>query len=357
MFFVTFHGGTPTKQIPDPINNVLAYDDDGNPKGSTSGVLDPGKNTTLDELRGIYLVPNTGLYVINGSKDTSNILLFTGSDTSYGSPSVFASAQTTSAINHPFAAAFDGATGWYVSNQDTNVVATLTGSGAGPASATSLGAYLDALYAGGTFLTGTLIASSIGNLPNISATTAVPKELGGLDALVGDSSDDAASPADKSSKSKPKTQHSVRDVQYYSYTFNGQTIAILFVVDEASALVRIYDPTTGQPLRNSNPLPASPTHLLINQGTLYVGVGKQVFSSPIPNPYDPAAPMWVFTPIASIGTLAGDVSDMAFDSGGNFHVAIRTTNEVLKFDSSFSNPTPWPAKMTDNPEFLLYVPD
>lgn len=360
MFFVSFHGGSATKKVKNPINNVVAYDDDGNQLAAS--VLDAGK-TPLDELRGLYLVPGTGttgtLYVVNGSKHTSNVLSFSGSGTSYGSPSVFASAETTPAIDHPFAAAFDGDSFWYISNQDTNVVATLTtAAGSSPASASPVGGYLDALYPKGTFLAGTLIASAIDDLPNVQATTKVPKELGGLDALLdsGQSqSDEAASTS--ASASKSKVQHSVRDVQYVELPFNGETVALLLVVDEAAALVRIYDPSNGQPLRCSNPLPASPTHLLIDRGTVYVGVGNQVLSSPLPNPYDWTAPVWVLTPIPSLSNLPGDVSDMAFDSAGSFHVAIRTKNQVLKFDASFENPVPWVSAMTDSPEFLLYVPD
>jgi hypothetical protein len=378
MFFVSFHGGSATKQVKNPINNVFAYDDDGNQLAAN--ILDAGNTTRLDELRGLYLVPGTGtgtgtLYVVNGSKHTSNILTFSGSGTSYGSPEVFASAETTPAIDHPFAAAFDGNSRWYISNQDTNVVVTLTAAagsspaGAAPASAASVGGYLDALYPKGEFLAGTLIASAIDNLPSVQVTTKVPKELGGLDALLvldSGESDDAAGASTSgtggtsgmsSTSNKSKVQHSVRDVQYAALSFNGETLALLFVVDEAAALVRIYDPSSGQPLRCSNPLPASPTHLLIDRGTVYVGVGNQVLSSPLPNPYDPTAPVWVLTPIPSLSNLPGDVSDMAFDSAGSFHVAIRTKNQVIKYDATFENPVPWASAMTDSPEFLLYVPD
>jgi hypothetical protein len=359
MFFVSFHGGSATKQVKNPINNVFAYDDNGNQVAAS--ILDAG-STQLDELRGLYLVPGTGtgtgtLYVVNGSKHTSNVLCFCGSGTSYGSPSVFASAQTTPAIDHPFAAAFDGNSRWYISNQDTNVVAALTAAtGSSPASASPVGGYLDALYPKGAFLAGTLIASAIDDLPNVQVTTKVPKELGGLDALLDSGQSDDAASASKSA-SKSKVQHSVRDVQYVELPFNGETLALLFVVDEAAALVRIYNPSSGQPLRCSNPLPASPTHLLIDRGTVYVGVGNQVLSSPLPNPYDPTAPVWVLTPIPSLSNLPGDVSDMAFDSAGSFHVAIRTKNQVIKYDASFENPVPWASAMTDSPEFLLYVPD
>src|SRR5262245_34775746 len=113
MFFVSFHGGKPTSTVPNPINNVNAYDDDGNPLATdilNTDTVDAKKDKVkLDELRGLYLDASTGtLFVVNGSKHTSNILCFTGSGTAYASPTVFASADTTPAINHPFAAAFDG---------------------------------------------------------------------------------------------------------------------------------------------------------------------------------------------------------------------------------------------------------
>jgi hypothetical protein len=82
-----------------------------------------------------------------------------------------------------------------------------------------------------------------------------------------------------------------------------------------------------------------------------------VLSSPIPNLYDPTDRAWVFTPIPSLAKCAGEVSDMAFDSSDYFHVAIRTQNQVLKYDPTFQNSTLWKSAMTDNPEFLLYIVD
>ena len=191
------------------------------------------------------------------------------------------------------------------------------------------------------------MASSKNNLPNASQTngvTEVPKELGGL-AVELDSKGD-------------KVRNSVRDVAYYGLNYNGSTLPLLFVVDEPAGLVRIYDPATGQLLRSSNPL-TSPVHLLIDGSTMYVGAEDQVLSSPIPNPYDPDAPVWVFAPVTLSPALPSgeSVSGIAFDGQGNFNVAIRTNNTVMKYDSSFSNGVQWVSTpMPDNPEFLLYIP-
>ena len=49
---------------------------------------------------------------------------------------------------------------------------------------------------------------------------------------------------------------------------------------------------------------------------------------------------------------------MAFDQQDNFHVAVRTKNMVIKYDTDFSHDTNWVSTLLpDNPEFLLYVPD
>jgi len=49
---------------------------------------------------------------------------------------------------------------------------------------------------------------------------------------------------------------------------------------------------------------------------------------------------------------------MAFDDKGNFHVAIRTTQNVYKYSADFKNRKPWATnRLPDSPEFLLYVPD
>jgi hypothetical protein len=47
---------------------------------------------------------------------------------------------------------------------------------------------------------------------------------------------------------------------------------------------------------------------------------------------------------------------MAFDAAGNFHLAVRTKNLVMKYDAQFGGGVRWASTpMPDNPEFLLYV--
>src|SRR5205085_8770026 len=325
------------------VSNVYAYDDNGN-------LLNPDHPNVLDkdgaELRDIYLAASSGyLYVVEGGKKTSKVHCYQGAGTSYKQLSDFISPKHANSIDHPFALAFDGQGNCYVSNQDTNVVAALSVSPDGQkGTPETVARYLTALYPAGTFLQGALVASAQNKLPNAPQTKgvqAVPKELGGL--------------AVELDAKKNKVQNSVRDVAFYNLAYNGATLPLLFVADEPAGLVRVYDPGTGQLLRSSNPL-TSPVHLLIAGSTLYVGAGSQVLSSPVPNPYDPQAPVWVFTPVALSPAPAGAVSGMAFDSQGNFHVAVRTKNLVVKYDANFQHGTNWiSTPMPDNPEFLLYL--
>jgi hypothetical protein len=334
MFFVTF------KQ---DITNVYAFDDDGvlykDNNGNPVEVLDKGGV----QLRGIYLEASTGyLYVADGSKSSSQVYCYGGSGTAYARVSTFISSDDENAILHPFALAFDGKGNCWVSNQNTNVVALLAVEADGQSAySSSVATYLQELQLG-TFLDGTVVASSKADLPNAPQTEdvpAVPFENGGLKVKIKDG----------------KVSHSVRDVAYYSQA-DLDLAPLLFVVDEPAGLVRLYQAYTGTPLMNSNQLD-SPVHLLIKGNTIYVGDGNQVLSSPVPNIYVPN-PVWTFNPVALDPALPDDsVSGMAFDNSGNFYVAIRTGSQVWKYDSTFANGAPWQTSpMPDEPEFLLYIP-
>lgn len=195
--------------------------------------------------------------------------------------------------------------------------------------------YLSGLGLAGKFLKGTLVASSVGDLPDVAKVTKDPPPdvtvaQGGLGVEL----------------KNGKVQNSVRGV-----VFNA---GLLYVVDEPGGMVRMYDPTTGQPILNSSTL-KSPVQLLIHDGTMYVGAGQQVLSSPIPNPA--SGILWTFAPIPALANLPGDVSGMAFDDKGYFRVAIRTKKLVCKYAPDLKSYTPWKGNpLPDEPEYLLYIP-
>jgi len=315
MLFVTLHGGKPET---DPHkNNVHAYDKDGNK--ITSSVLDDTENVLLDELRGIYLAGKY-LYVVNANKEQNSVLCYEGSGTQYKYVSTFISGQVCKSILHPFDLSFDTLDYCYLSSQDTNVVTRLVVSEGGKTGRPAPVAA--ALSSSGNFLPGTFVASSNGALPP-RATTPVKPPVGLQ----------YSGPTAATNK-----KHSVRGVAWA----NG----CLYVVDQPAGTVKAYD-ITGKYMGQSNVV-ESPVHVIVHERTLYVSGGDQVLSGKLPSPPGD----FILSPVRGVKVKNG--SGMAFSDSGNFYVASRTENTILKFDANF-NPMKFRCDLPDNPEFLLHV--
>jgi len=334
MLFVTFHGGKPTKDITNPVHNIYAYKDSGDP--IETNVLNGAKEYLHDaELRG-FAFAYDHLYVANGRKDSNTVLRFKGSGTKYEFTDVFAAREGSSGINsifHPYAVIFDGSKYCYVSSQDTDVVTRLTTDSKGKSG--SAAPIPSGLPANGTFFAGTFVACSLAQLPGLSATTAVPTPQG-LEVGFAPSADADAGTS--------KVQHSVRDL----VLANNQ----LYVCDEAASLVKVYD-MNGKWLQSSNSVPG-PAHLLAWKSQLFVSGSKAVMSASL------GSSSLQFSAVSGVdGTGA---SGMAFNAKGDkFFVADRKKNGVHGYDVSssgtFSNKKKIISGMPDNPEFLVYVPD
>lgn len=315
MLLVTLHGGKPEK---DPHkNNVHAYDKEG--KKITSSLLDNCEDLILNELRGLYFIGKY-LYVVNANMHQNSVLCYEGSGTHYKYVSTFASCQTCEGILHPFDLAFDGRDCCYLSSQDTNVVTRLIVSKDGK---TGKPAPLPpSLSSSGTFLPGTFVASSKGDLPPQATTPVRPPT--GLQYY--------------GPKFSTDKKHSVRGVAWAS--------GHLYVVDQPAGTVKIYD-STGKFVGQSNAV-ETPVHVVVHEGKLYVSGANQVLSAPLPSPPRD----FILTPIK--GLKVKNSSGMAFSDTGNFYVASRTENTILKFDEDF-RPMTFNCDLPDNPEFLLHV--
>ncbi|HEY6972172.1 MAG TPA: hypothetical protein VJA94_23370 [Candidatus Angelobacter sp.] len=335
MLWVTFHGGKPTKDVKNPVNNIYAYKDSGGDPIETK-VLSGAKQYLRDaELRG-FVFAYGHLYVANGRKDSNTVLRFKGSGTQYQLKDVFVTREGSSGINsifHPYSLIFDGSEYCYVSSQDTDVVTRLTTDS--KAKSGSAAPIPSGLPSGGTFFAGTFVACSLAQLPGLSATTPVPAPQGLAVGFAQSQDADAGT---------SKVQHSVRDLALA----NGK----LYVCDEAASLVKVYD-MNGKWLQSSNTVPG-PAHLLAWKGQLFVSGSKAVMSAPL------GSSSLQFSAVSSVdGTGA---SGMAFNAKGDkFFVADRKKNEVHSYDVSpgrtFSNKKKIISNMPDNPEFLVYVPD
>ena len=325
MLLVTFHGGKPSTDVPDPVTNVYAYADGGGAPVSTDVLRGAHAELKDAELRGMTVAYGS-LYVANGRKDANQILRFTGSGKHYEFAGSLASRASIDSIFHPFAMAFDGSTYAYVSSQDTDVVTRLVVGGQGAsASAAPIPAGLPAT---GTFFAGTFVACALGQLPGLTATTPVATPQGlavGFD------------------ETGDKVQHSVRDV-----VLSGSS---LYVCDEAAGLVKVYD-LDGNLTSCSNPV-LSPAHFLVQGGQLYLSGGDQVLVSAAGS----GSPSFAAVP----GVDGKGAAGMAFDArGGHFFVADRKKNEIHRYHVSggtFGKKTTIVSGMPDNPEFLLYVSD
>src|SRR6266850_2493541 len=128
MLFVTFHGGSPTKIVPCPVNNVYAYDETSkDPTQPYLNVLSAPASVKLSELRALCFA-NGYLYVANGSKKVDNVLCFQQSSQTENPLFIYIGTFVSDSVNsldHPFSICFDTAGHAYVSSQNTNVVTQL----------------------------------------------------------------------------------------------------------------------------------------------------------------------------------------------------------------------------------------
>src|SRR3984893_16260857 len=159
--YVTFSGEA-SKGAPGttntPINHVRAYDQSGKKHGHVT--------PDYDELRGMALDGSGRLYLAVAHKSGSAIQVFSSTIGTDGFSRAFlgtaVTPQTSTALSHPYAVAFDPAGGLYASNQDTNVVCGYAVATAGfPATPLAVASYLTTTFpSGGTFYTGTYVASA-----------------------------------------------------------------------------------------------------------------------------------------------------------------------------------------------------
>lgn len=312
MLFVTFHGGKPGQHA--LRNNVHAYDKDG--QKITSSVLDDAAGVSLNELRGLCLRGDL-LYVVVANKETNEVLCYKGADTCYRFKSTFVSHATCAGILHPFDLTFDDSGFCYVSSQDTNVVTRLLVSADGHIATPA--PIAPALAGKGTFLSGTFVASSVGNLSDPPTTP-------------------IAQPSGLSYSDVGEKKHSVRGVLW--------TNNALYVADQPAGRIKVYDKDGG--FRGQSTQVESPVHLTVHNGTLFVTGGDVVLSSKLSQP----AGDFHLEPVPELKIKNG--SGMAFTDEGKVYLASRTENRIRKFGPDLK-PIKFDCDLPDNPEFLLFV--
>jgi hypothetical protein len=313
----------------------------------------------LDELRAMAVYKDN-LYVVNGSKKNSYVLVFQGPPKKGPQfdylDAVIGDGQS---IMHPFAIAFDpSSSNCYVSNQDSNVVAQVNltvgkhGVVTGTLAKGSQSSFLNGKYSAKAFLDGTFVASQNGNLVGVARVAPdVSAANGGLGV--------------KGSGKPLAPSNSVRDVAIA----NG----ILFVCDEVDYQIKMYNLTDGtflgaSPSSGSGSLNgSSPTHLAINGGGLWVSADESLYWSALPASASGASLSFKSVTIAV--PAKNKIGGISFDKSGNVYVVFQDgtggtgKGSIGKFTvtagspPSLSNGSTFATIKHDTPEFCLWVSD
>ena len=329
MWYISFHGGSPG------LNNVHVYHDSGKPHPQSKLLPTGGANPELLELRGFEIVDKT-LYVVNANREQSQILVYAANASGgYDFKRVLASKNTTNSIFHPYDIAFDAQGNCYVSSQDTNVVTGVRPTG----TALPVSAYLLRKHPPpSTFLAGTIVASSLGALPDgplpHPPDVATPQ---GLDVGFTD-------------RTKTRVLSSVRGVLCHS--------GCLYVSDEPANAVKVYALSTGElqgQIAGTNL--SAPVQLLLHPATGMLYVGSKGNDSVVRCDVSKGAPVGLVAPKTFIDGNVKHVSGMAFGPGGNFYAGERKTRKIKMFPADGSGKgEDFITGLSDDPEFILHVP-
>jgi hypothetical protein len=324
-----------------PINHVRAYDASGTKHGNVT--------PDYDELRGLALDGSGRLYVAVANKGGSAIHVFSSAIGSDGFSRAFlgtaVTPQTSTALSHPYAVAFDPAGDLYASNQDTNVVCGYAMASAGfPATPLAVASYLTSTFpSGGTFYAGTCVASAQPVTAGGETPPVVPVAQGGL-TMTGFTSAPASDDA-----SKAPARHSVRGI-----LFAG---GALYVADEAGARVAIYDAATGAYRSGLTTTTDGKSTLSTPVGLAYDAASGHVFIGDPGNDaifsYHPTSQKFeVELDKKSGGDGLKKVSGLAFSPDGTLFFASRDTKAIYRRDKG-GTVTPFVSGLTDTPECLL----
>lgn len=332
MWYISFHGG------PKGINNILIYPDSGH-QHSQSELLPTDKRYPLRELRGFVVVDKL-LYIVNGYKKYSQILIYQADEKGdYHFKEILTPQPQKDIVNpilHPYDLTFDTQGQCYISSQDTNVITGLSGDGR----LLQVASYLQQQYPSPkSFLAGTIVASSIGILPD-SLSSPIPPNVSipqGLNVSFIKST-------------SPRVAHSVRGVLFH----NGY----LYVADEPANAVKVYDVNTGElysQIKGDNL--SAPVQLLLQPTSSVLYISSSGNDSVVSCDLLKGPSLGNITPTTFIDGQVKHISGMAFDENGDFYAAERIARKIKKFppDGSGSGKK-FITDLPDEPEFILYVP-
>jgi len=144
------------------VDNIGVFEDDGTPRKTHPLLLDPSpKAHPLHIARGFALVGDD-LYIASAWRKDSHVARYRRHDDTFRFAEVVVATKHVSAMVHPFDIELGDDGRLYVSSQDTNTVLAILPKTRKPGPVAS---HLLKNFPNGNFLPGTLVASSVGRLP------------------------------------------------------------------------------------------------------------------------------------------------------------------------------------------------
>lgn len=313
------------------IDNIGVFDDRGLPCRDHPLLLDPSPMAQpLHIPRGFALV-GEDLYIANAWRRDSRVVRYRREANRFHFVENVVTSQQIAAMVHPFDIELGDDGRLYISCQDTNTVVVVLPASRQPAPVCE---HLRKTFPRGFFLPGTLVASEQGRLPGL--TDYVPQSVPspqGLKVIV----DEHGRP-----------RHSVRGIIVHR--------GYLYVADEAADAVKVFAVATGRLVaRIRGKRLSKPVHLLRHDNTLYIGAagGGSVLAYDIPA----EGPIGKLTARVFIDRELRAPSGFAVGPDGDFYVAERFGQRVLRFSMDGKKRATFIDRLPDIPEFLLHVPD
>jgi hypothetical protein len=311
------------------VDNIGVFEDDGSPRKMHPLLLDPSPAAqSLHIARGFALVGDD-LYIASAWRKDSHIALYQRHGDTFRFKEVLATTEQVAAMVHPFDVELGDDGRIYISSQDTNTVVSLVPETRKPA---PVAAHLRKHYPNGTFLPGTLVASSQGSLPDYGdrASLDVPSPLG-LKVVLDQSG---------------KPRHSVRGIVVHRKH--------LYVADEAGDSVKVFHVQSGELLAHiTGRALKAPVHLILHGETLYIGASGtgSILALDLSTP-----PSGELEARVVIDGKLDTPSGFAVGPDGDLYVAERKKLRVRRFSADGKKKGRFINNLPDMPEFLVYVP-
>jgi hypothetical protein len=312
------------------VDNIGVFEDDGSPRKKHPLLLDTSPSAhPLHIARGFALVGDD-LYIANAWLKDSHIARYHRHGDNFRFEEVLAKTEQVAAMVHPFDVELGDDGRIYISCQDTNTVVALVPKTRKPA---PVSAHLRKQYPNGKFLPGTLVASSLGSLPEYGKLSPldVPAPLGLRVVL------------DK----RGKPRHSVRGIIVHKKH--------LYVADEAGDSVKVFNVKSGELMANiTGRQLKAPVHLILHSETLYIGASGSgsIFALNLTS----TPPKGDLEARALIDEKLDAPSGFAIGPDGDLYVAERKKQRVRRFSSKGKKKGTFIDNLPDMPEFIVYIP-